>query len=154
MAGQDQPTTTSPPSASASNDGSSGRHGIDEQIAERRAKLAALAAAGVAVHPYRFDRTATTAELHASYADLAPDAHTGVQARVAGRLLAVRGHGKLEFADLHDESGRIQLLLEHDKLDEQLAAGGRQPRRGRLGRGRGRGGHVAAGASSRSRWRR
>ncbi len=118
MAGQDQPTTTSPPSASASNDGSSGRHGIDEQIAERRAKLAALAAAGVAVHPYRFDRTATTAELHASYADLAPDAHTGAQARVAGRLLAVRGHGKLEFADLHDESGRIQLLLEHDKLDE------------------------------------
>lgn len=118
MAGQDQPTTTSPPSASASNDGSSGRHGIDEQIAERRAKLAALAAAGVAVHPYRFDSTATTAELHASYADLAPDVHTGVQARVAGRLLAVRGHGKLEFADLHDESGRIQLLLEHDKLDE------------------------------------
>src|SRR5688572_8883478 len=119
MAGQDQPTTASLPSASASNDASPGRHGIDEQIAERRAKLAALAAAGVPVHPYRFDRTATTAELHGSYADLAADAHTGVRASVAGRLLAVRGHGKLEFADLHDESGRVQLLLGHDKLDEQ-----------------------------------
>jgi lysyl-tRNA synthetase class 2 len=118
MAGQDQLTTTYPPSAPVSNDANSGRHGIDEQIAERRAKLAALMAAGVAVHPYRFDRTATTAELHASYAELAPDAHTGAQARVAGRLLAVRGHGKLEFADLHDGSGRIQLLLAHDKLDE------------------------------------
>jgi lysyl-tRNA synthetase class 2 len=117
MAGRDQPTTTAPPSTAASTDGRAGRHGVDEQIAERRAKLQALTAARVPVHPYRFDRSATTAALHDTHADLAPDTHTGEEATVAGRLLALRGHGKLEFADLHDESGRIQLLLEHDRLD-------------------------------------
>ena len=116
IAGQDQSTTTSPPSASVSNDGSSGRS-ASTRIAERRAKLAALAAAGVDVHPYRFDRTATTAELHASYADLAPMPTPAEEARVAGRLLAVRGHGKLEFADLRDEWPH-PAALEHDQLDE------------------------------------
>ena len=145
MAGQDQPTTTSPPSASVSNDGSSGRHGIDEQIAERRAKLAALAAAGVAVHPYRFDRTATTAELHASYADLAPDAHTGA---AGPRRRSPPGRPGSRQARVRRPPRRVAAAsscCSSTTSSTRRPAGGRQPRRGRLGRGRGRGGHVPPG---------
>lgn len=35
---------------------------------------------------------------------------------VVGRLMAWRGHGKLQFADLHDESGKIQLVFKFDRL--------------------------------------
>lgn len=39
---------------------------------------------------------------------------------VAGRLLGVRGHGKLVFADLHDYSGQIQLSFKADVLAPEL----------------------------------
>lgn len=32
---------------------------------------------------------------------------------VAGRILALRGHGKILFADLHDQSGKVQLFFEN-----------------------------------------
>ncbi len=35
---------------------------------------------------------------------------------VVGRVLSLRGHGKLLFADLHDESGKIQLMIKSDVL--------------------------------------
>ena len=44
---------------------------------------------------------------------------------VAGRIMSIRGHGGIQFFDLRDESGKIQLLLKNDKLttnDQQLMA--------------------------------
>lgn len=35
---------------------------------------------------------------------------------VAGRLMAIRGHGSIQFMDLVDESGKIQLVFKKDKL--------------------------------------
>ena len=35
---------------------------------------------------------------------------------VAGRLMAIRGHGAIQFMDLVDESGRIQLVFKKEKL--------------------------------------
>ncbi|HET9691148.1 MAG TPA: lysine--tRNA ligase [Acidimicrobiales bacterium] len=60
--------------------------------------------------PYRFDRTATTAELAAAHADLEAGAETGVVVRVAGRLVLRRDQGRLTFATLRDSSGAIQLF--------------------------------------------
>jgi len=92
------------------------RHGLEEQRAERLARLEALRAAGIDVQPYRFARTASAGLLHATHADLAPDSHTGRRERVAGRIAGLRGHGKLTFATIHDETGDLQLLFEHDSL--------------------------------------
>lgn len=36
--------------------------------------------------------------------------------RTAGRLMSLRAHGKLNFADLVDETGKIQLMLRFDDL--------------------------------------
>lgn len=38
---------------------------------------------------------------------------------VAGRLIAKRGHGKLVFADLEDESGKIQLVFRADIVNSK-----------------------------------
>jgi lysyl-tRNA synthetase, class II len=60
--------------------------------------------------PYRFERTATAAELHERYADLPPGTETGDEVSVAGRLMLRRVQGKLAFGTLQDGSGRIQLF--------------------------------------------
>lgn len=39
---------------------------------------------------------------------------------VAGRLMLLRGHGKILFADLHDLSGKIQLFFEANTLKEKM----------------------------------
>ncbi|HET7481805.1 MAG TPA: lysine--tRNA ligase [Actinomycetota bacterium] len=69
-------------------------------------------------YPYRYERTATTTELHERFADLEPGAGTGTQARVAGRIMSVRSQGKVAFADLQDGGGRIQLFAHHGVLGD------------------------------------
>lgn len=43
---------------------------------------------------------------------------TGQEVSVAGRIMAIRGHGGIRFFDLRDESGKIQLVFKKDKLSE------------------------------------
>lgn len=42
---------------------------------------------------------------------------------VAGRLLSLRGHGKILFADLHDQTGKIQLFFEQQPETKFLDIG-------------------------------
>jgi lysyl-tRNA synthetase len=106
----------------AASDGTtSAGHGSDAQRTERLAKIQALTDAGIDVHPYKFDRTATAGDLHGRYPALDPDSHTGENVRVAGRLASVRAQGFLSFATLHDESGDIQLFFERDRLVPEAA---------------------------------
>ena len=75
-----------------------------------------LAKADAAQFPNRFETTATAAELHAQHGDLEPEAATGQQAIVAGRLVGKREMGKLTFGVLQDGTGRIQLLADASVL--------------------------------------
>jgi len=84
-------------------------------IAERRAKLAELRAAGNAF-PNDFERKDLAADLHTAYGaksneELEP---AGIAAAVAGRLMLKRVMGKASFAALQDMSGRIQLYITND----------------------------------------
>ena len=89
-------------------------------IAERRHKLAALRAQGVAF-PNDFRRIDHAGDLHADYADAgqwtgeALEA-TGRRVAIAGRLLAKRVMGKAAFAQIQDVTGRIQLFLQANVL--------------------------------------
>ncbi len=91
---------------------------LSDQEHIRREKLAALRAAGQ--DPFlaqRFDRSHTAAQLHE-----AGEAVVGQTAAVCGRLQARRGHGKAVFADLFDESGRVQVYAKLDVLGEERFA--------------------------------
>ena len=81
----------------------------------RRDKLAELRSRGVEPFAYRFARTHTAAEALAAL----PAADEGPPVTVAGRLVALRAHGKTTFAHLADATGRIQLYFKQDDLGEE-----------------------------------
>ena len=88
-------------------------------IAERRAKLAALRAAGVAF-PNDFRRDALAGELHAGFGERDNgwlEAHP-TRVRVGGRMLFKRVMGRASFAKLADRTGQIQLFLQQETLGE------------------------------------
>jgi lysyl-tRNA synthetase class 2 len=92
---------------------------VDALVAERRKKREVLAAQGIDPYPMRFDRTVTAAELHQRHGDLAADTRTGETVRMAGRLVSIRGHGRLSFATLEDVTGSVQLLMQESVLSDQ-----------------------------------
>ncbi|MEY3673197.1 MAG: lysyl-tRNA synthetase [Pseudomonadota bacterium] len=89
-------------------------------IAERRGKLAAIRARGVAF-PNDFVPADRAEPLHQRYgeqdqATLAAAAHP---ASVAGRMMLKRVMGKASFATLQDSTGRIQIYLDRNSLGEE-----------------------------------
>ncbi|MBI1795922.1 MAG: lysine--tRNA ligase [Candidatus Eisenbacteria bacterium] len=91
---------------------------LDELMRQRREKLAQWRALGIEPYAYRFEPTHHAADLLALGA--AVTEAPGETVRVAGRLMAIRGHGKAGFAHLLDGSGRIQLYFRADHLGESF----------------------------------
>ena len=87
-----------------------------ELLAARRAKLERLRAEGVDPFPHSFPGVVPTARVAAEHDDLEPGEETDHRYRVAGRLAARRGQGKMAFLDLVDRSGRLQLQARVDVL--------------------------------------
>jgi lysyl-tRNA synthetase class 2 len=90
---------------------------VDENqiIAERRAKLGTLRAAGHA-YPNDFHRDALAGDLHALH-DPTPNETLepkALRVSVAGRMMLKRVMGKACFATLQDMSGRLQLYVTLD----------------------------------------
>jgi len=91
----------------------------------RREKLAALRERGIDPYAYRYDRSHRNREAREIFeaaereASLSDDG-LGPEVRIAGRLVAVRRHGKSAFVDVEDESGRLQAYLRKDVVGEDL----------------------------------
>ena len=92
------------------------RHGLEELIAERRAKAARIRELDAGAFPYSFAAAESIAEILPRYEHLAPGEETDEHHRVAGRIAARRGAGKMAFLDLVDRSGKIQLHARVDVL--------------------------------------
>ena len=88
---------------------------MDDLREQRLKKLKELVDLGVKPYGGRFDRRDTAADCRDRYRE-------GREVTVAGRLTAIRGHGKTVFCDLRDGSGKIQLYLRRDKLGEEAFA--------------------------------
>ncbi|MGE5380855.1 MAG: OB-fold nucleic acid binding domain-containing protein, partial [Methylocystaceae bacterium] len=85
----------------------------NELIKVRRDKLDKLRELGVEPYGERFERTSSAADIKARFEDME---HQSV--RIAGRIMAIRGHGKASFANLRDSSGDIQIYFKLDELGE------------------------------------
>lgn len=90
-------------------------------IAERRQKLQAIRAKGVAF-PNDFCPQHLAASLHEAYDGLENDQleQQHVSVVVAGRMMLKRVMGKASFATIQDRSGRIQLFISKDNLGEEV----------------------------------
>jgi len=87
----------------------------NELMQVRAGKLEELRNKGVEPFGRPFARTHQAAEIVADFTGL-----EGGQAIVAGRVMAIRGHGKASFAELADSSGKIQIYIRSDEVgDEQ-----------------------------------
>jgi lysyl-tRNA synthetase class 2 len=64
----------------------------------------------------RFPDRDEIASVREEAAALGPDTESAEKRRLAGRVMARRGHGKLTFLDLVDRSGRIQLLCDESRV--------------------------------------
>ncbi|MFM8813221.1 MAG: lysine--tRNA ligase, partial [Methylophilaceae bacterium] len=90
-------------------------------IAERRQKLQAIRAKGVAF-PNDFRPQHLAASLHEAYDGLENEQleQQHVSVVVAGRMMLKRVMGKASFATIQDRSGRIQLFISKDNLGEEV----------------------------------
>jgi lysyl-tRNA synthetase, class II len=68
--------------------------------------------------PRRFPDRDEIAAVRAEAEELEPGGEASEPRRLAGRVMARRGHGKLVFLDLADRSGRIQLLCDVSRAGE------------------------------------
>lgn len=93
---------------------------LPELLAARRAKLDRLRADGIDPFPHAFPGVVAIESVHAAHAGLPDGEETETTLRVAGRLAARRGQGKMAFLDLVDRSGRIQLQARLDVLGPEV----------------------------------
>ncbi len=92
---------------------------ISPQVEERVKKLKTLEEYGVEPYGQRFNVTHSVKEIKDEFDSLKEEESGPVEVQLAGRLMLMRGHGKAIFADLHDESGRLQIYLKLDILGEE-----------------------------------
>lgn len=91
---------------------------------DRRAKVARWRAEGKEPYPWSFPHRLPTERVRSICSALKPGEEApGSVVRVAGRLMAIRQHGKTTFADLDDLSGSLQLLLRVDEFGEAAYQG-------------------------------
>lgn len=103
-----EPTSTTLPQAELSE---------HEQV--RRQKLAEIRAKGIEPYPAKFDRTHVAGDLQEKYAHLANGEETQDVVRVGGRIIGRRESGKLNFIDLQDGTGKIQLFVSMGTIGEE-----------------------------------
>jgi lysyl-tRNA synthetase class 2 len=87
-------------------------------FASRRQKLHEFRAAGIEPFPHEFRGSEPIAEVRERHASLTAGEETADKHRVAGRIAARRGQGRMAFMDLVDRSGRIQLQARVDELGQ------------------------------------
>jgi lysyl-tRNA synthetase, class II len=88
---------------------------LSELMRVRREKMAAIAARGIEPFGRKYNFTHHANQILAEFEQL-----EGQTVKLAGRIMAVRGHGKAGFAHLMDMSGKVQLYLRQDVLGDEL----------------------------------
>jgi lysyl-tRNA synthetase, class II len=94
-----------------------------ESVDERRAKMERLRAEGIEPYPHISTRVLRTwiADIQSAHdpATIGPGEHEGLGYRIAGRLIARRGHARYTFFDVRDQSGTMQVVARREAMGEE-----------------------------------
>ena len=82
---------------------------MDETIQAKTEKREQLEALGINVHPYQFDKKQTIQETRNMMDQ---------EVQTAGRIMSIRAHGKVIFADLQDSTTNIQVMVRKTEVPE------------------------------------
>ena len=94
--------------------------GWPEESAQRLERARSLQERGVPAYPNRYRRTHRLAEVRERWDGASAESLESErpEVRVSGRVMLLRGHGKLSFATISDGSASLQLFLRRDELGE------------------------------------
>lgn len=85
----------------------------------RRDKMDAFREKGISPFGHRFEVSHHAREIHDKFDSLGVEEESSENVSVAGRIMAIRGHGKASFVVLNDRTGAIQLYFKIDNLGEE-----------------------------------
>lgn len=88
---------------------------LNEQMQVRLEKMHKIEEKGLKPFGYRYEYTHRSGDVKEQF-DALSEAETEV--KLAGRVMAIRGHGKTCFMDMQDKDGRIQVYVRKDVLGE------------------------------------
>ncbi len=91
---------------------------LNDERATRLAKRAALFEAGQDPYPEHSELEDYVADIEAKYAELADGEDTEDVVKIAGRVVAKRGQGKIMFIVVRDATAEIQLFCRINDMDE------------------------------------
>jgi len=86
---------------------------MNELMLQRREKLTQLRSRKEKAFAEKYETTHHAAEVEDSFEELEEK-----EVKLAGRLMAIRTHGKASFADLMDMSGKVQLYVKQNNVGE------------------------------------
>ena len=93
----------------------------NELFRQRREKLRAIQALGFAAYPHKYQATHTVPDIVGRYGASTAEELAAARpaARVAGRIMALRLHGKTGFADLVQGGRKLQIYVRRDAVGEK-----------------------------------
>ncbi|MFT8393033.1 MAG: lysine--tRNA ligase [Liquorilactobacillus ghanensis] len=94
---------------------------LNDQLKIRREKMNELRQDGIDPFGHRFERTALSEQLHQEYGEKSKSELEELEpeVKIAGRMVAKRGKGKVGFADIQDRQGRMQIYVRKDVIGEE-----------------------------------
>ncbi|MFQ5511408.1 MAG: lysine--tRNA ligase [Candidatus Krumholzibacteriia bacterium] len=87
--------------------------GLDKLRAIRLEKLEAMRAGGTNPYPYRFEAAHTVSAILEHESELT---RSETAVTLAGRIMAVRGHGATTFGHAQDRTGKVQFYVRRDEI--------------------------------------
>ena len=87
---------------------------VDEIKRVRLEKHDNLKSLGISPYGRKFEATSGVADTLSNFAE-------GKEVKLAGRIIANRSHGKVIFADLQDQTGKIQLFIKVEEAESKIA---------------------------------
>lgn len=87
---------------------------MNELMLQRREKLSQLREEKESAFAEKYQTTHHAAEVENNFEELEEK-----EVKLAGRLMAIRTHGKASFADLMDMSGKVQLYVKQNNIGEE-----------------------------------
>lgn len=93
---------------------------LTDQEIIRREKVEALKKLGIEPFGQRFDITTHTQEIFRAFSNKSKEELTelNINIRMAGRIVLKRGQGKAGFMHIQDRTGRIQIYVRTDSINE------------------------------------
>lgn len=95
--------------------------GREKQIVDERVKkIENLRKEGINPYPYSYDKKHSFADIHKEYGKLKNEEKSKDKVSSAGRIIVKRDMGKIAFATMLDDSGKIQILLQEKESPKKI----------------------------------